>query len=158
MVIKYSADELIAIGEMVTLKECISRTPNQHDLEPQYHQVYVPSAQDQPTYGASASSKIPSNSISADNFLEDFAQFQHHLSQSIQFNRDIKMQLQDPSQNQEQQLSDSVAEFFKKAQQNFHPPSSIGQADSTTSTASKVRRLSDVEAELLSQLRGHIHV
>ena len=153
MVIKYSAPELIAIGEMVILKECIARIPDQRrqqELEPHYHQVYVPHDTFTPQRNASFS-------ISADNFLQDFAQFQHNLDQSIQLNRDINWQDQQTNRAQQEQrqqkLTNSVAEFFKKAQQNFHP--NPNQADSSSSRA---RRLSEVEAELLGQLRGHIHL
>lgn len=157
MVIKYSAPELIAIGEMVILKECIARIPNQQqsqqELEPQYHHVYVP-----PTSQDTFIPQRMSSSISADNFLQDFAQFQHNLDQSIQLNRDISCQEQATKAQQEreqQKLTNSVAEFFKKAQQNFHPNPSSTQADSTSTRA---RRLSEVEAELLGQLKGHIHL
>jgi hypothetical protein len=156
MVIKYSATELIAIGEMVILKECISRIPSQtqhHETEPQYQQVYVPSSQDTFTTQKTSSS----SSISADNFLQDFAQFQHNLDQSIQLNRDINWQseVHKTQQEQQQKLTNSVAEFFKKAQQNFHPNPNSSQPDSSSTRA---RRLSEVEAELLVQLRGHVHL
>lgn len=144
MVIKYSLAELNAIGEMVLIQECISRVP-------QYHQVYMP---DSTTNMESAQMNHSLNSISADNFLQDYAQFQHHLDQSIQLNRDISWQQQHTHMLQRQkqeQLTDSVAEFFKKAQQNFHPQTN-GKESIT-----KARRLSEVEAELLGQLRGHIN-
>lgn len=153
MVIKYSASELIAIGGVVTIKECISRAPQQRqqqESEPQYHQVYAPPAHDTST------PQRMSSSMSADNFLQDFAQFQQNLDQSIQLNRDIIWQGHTVNNNREQEkLTNSVAEFFKKAQQNFQPTPNLGQPDSTSYRA---RRLSEVEAELLDQLQGHIHL
>jgi hypothetical protein len=156
MVIKYSAPELIAIGEMVILKDCIARAPDQRkqqESEPQYHQVYVPPSQDT----AVAPQRTCSTSISPDNFLQDFAQFQHTLDQSIHLNRDINWQNQTikSQRDQQQKLTSSVAEFFKKAQQNFHPTPNSVQADSSSTRA---RRLSEVEAELLGQFKGHIHL
>lgn len=53
----------------------------------------------------------------------------------------------EPSYNelqQQQQLADSVAEFFRKAQLNFH-------AQTSGIDPTKVRRLSEVEAELIGQ-------
>lgn len=48
----------------------------------------------------------------------------------------------------DQQLTSSVAEFFRKAQQNFYSQTSI---DPT-----KVRRLSEVEAELVGGRQNHV--
>lgn len=155
MVIKYTIPELNAIGEMVLLQECISRMP-QCQAEPQYHQVYLPdTTTGMATAHQTRATPLP-NSISADNFLQDYAQFHSHLDQSIQQNRDTSWQQQHAymmqQQKQDQQLADSVAEFFRKAQQNFHPQKG------GTEAATRVRRLSEVEAELLGQLKGHLHV
>ena len=108
MVISYTIKELNAIGEMVILKECISRM--------------------QPT--------------SMSNFQLEFLQFQQQLQQQLGHQIEVNLDLQKP---QEQHLTSSVAEFFKKAQQNFYAQTSI---DPT-----KVRRLSEVEAELIGGRR-----
>lgn len=139
MVISYTIQELTAIGEMVLLKECISRVNNEAQ---QNHQP--PSDVIQPA---------TSTTTSATEFLNEFAQYQQKLTYPIGFNRDSRRpQYQNhhyqPQQQQQYQvqpsdppLTSSVAEFFKKAQQNFNPTNTI---DPT-----KVRRLSDVEAELI---------
>lgn len=155
MVIKYTIPELNAIGEMVLLQECISRMP-QYQAEPQYHQVYLPDTTTDTPKPQTRAEPLP-NSISADHFLQDYAQFHNHLDQSIQMNRDISWQQQHAymmqlQQKQDQQLADSVAEFFRKAQQNFRPQGGSSER------ATRVRRLSEVEAELLGQLKGHLHV
>lgn len=131
MVISYSIKELNAIGEMVILKECISRLPTEQISRQPSPPIVTTTVRYQP-----ATSTVKS----ASDFLNDFAQFQQQLGQSVQINRD-QNQNNWQSQYREPPLTNSVAEFFKKAQQNFNPP--------TTIDPTKVRRLSDVEAELI---------
>jgi len=104
MVISYSIKELNAIGEMVTIKECLSRVQSNNE-----------------------------NNNSPFECLQ--SQLQQQFGHQIKLNRE--------SCPNHGPLTSSVAEFFRKAQQNFYAQTSI---DPT-----KVRRLSEVEAELIGR-------
>lgn len=124
MVITYTIEELHNIGNIMALKRTLNH-PNNND-------IMVKNAQD---------------------FEENLVHFQKQLQmlghpiQVVQWPPAINnKQVADTTTHDDgQQLSSSVAEFFKKAKQNFHFGSDI---DPT-----KVRRLSDVEAELLGNKR-----
>lgn len=111
MVISYTIQELNEIGQRVILQECSSRF--------------------QQTNG----SKI------YNNFQQDLLQFQQQLQKHLGHPITVNSQSEDQSQNEhQQQLTSSVAEFFRKAQQNFLCEASLD--------ATKVKLLSEVEAEL----------
>lgn len=103
MVIRYSIQELTAIGEMVILKECISNAQKNDNK----------------------------------NFPEKFLQFVQECQK-----------LNQSMENSQDQLTSPVAEFFKRARQNFYPSTSV---DPT-----KVRRLSEVEAEIVRGRGGDV--
>lgn len=123
MVICYTIKELNAIGETVILKELLAR------LQPDYVQPSGPQFV---------------------NYHQQY--FQQQQQQSIDFNKsshqlisNMELENQQSAAGQQDQLTSSVAEFFKKAQQNFYAQTNI---DPT-----KVRRLSEVEAELIGGSR-----
>lgn len=97
MVIRYSIQELNAIGEIVILKECISdarTTPNNE-----------------------------------------------HANKLLKFMQECERQMNKCQQDTDVRLTSSVAEFFRRAQQNFYTSTSI---DPT-----KIRRLSEIEADII---------
>lgn len=98
-----------------------------------------------------------SRSMTADTFLKDFAQLQQKLglmrpakpqnhsgsvSQIMSHFQSTGYNSQQNNSTSNNQLTESVAEFFRKAQQNFRP-------NVAPEGPAKVRRLSDVEAEMI---------
>lgn len=122
MVITYSIEELHNIGNMLALKQCLEQNSN----------------------------------ISIVKNVQDYEESLLHLQQQLHMlGHPVQVMPKPPiyadqletmistTTNRNQPLASSVAEFFKKAKQNFHPEINI---DPT-----KVRRLSEVEAELISE-------
>lgn len=129
MVIKYSIPEMLAIGEKVTLEQCFTPAgANQVSSTTLPHSV----------------SDYDQASIINRNFQRDLIEFRKQLLElghPIQVSRDYTATYESCHNCQDQQLSESVAEFFRKAQQNFYT--------NTAMDATRVRRLSEVEAELI---------
>lgn len=154
MVICYSIKELNTIGEMVILKECISRIP------PQSAQSQQPT--NLVTSSINPTSVTTNNNNNNANFQQEFLLFQQQLQQQLGNQIQVDISNYVKAQNQQlnadsgpesptsttpdnQQLTSSVAEFFRKAQQNFYAQTSINPT--------KVRRLSEIEAELIASRR-----
>jgi len=107
-----------------------------------------------------------SRSMTADSLLRDFVQFQQKFGAAKTqdpftafteppiSDKDIIMaRFQNKDSHNHPQLTDSVADFFRKAQQIFRPNNTIGVSDPAAiyiSQPNRVRRLSDVEAELIA--------
>lgn len=125
MVISYTIKELNEIGQRVILQECFARM--------------------QPPHQQTNGSKNYNN-----NFQQELLQFQQQLQKQlghpITVNSQSEEQLQhEHHHHRQQQLTSSVAEFFRKAQQNFLCEASLD--------ATKVKLLSEVEAELIGDRR-----
>lgn len=73
--------------------------------------------------------------------IEAQFRYQSDIESDIYNQNNRALEQQQYEIHQHQQLTDSVAEFFRKAEQNFYSQASI---DPT-----KVRRLSEVEAEII---------
>lgn len=142
MVICYTIKELNAIGEKVILSElsgklCQKQTIS-HDFPPDSE------------INSLVSSTVPGNGYNFQQELLQFEQQIHQLGLQIRVNRAPPVPHYQPSVigayqpiRQEPQLTSSVAEFFRKATLNLNPQANID--------TSKVRRLSEVEAELLGR-------
>lgn len=122
MVITYSIEELHSIGNMLSLKQCI----DQHKIQKQPPPIQLRNEFQENLIHLQRHLEMLGHPIQVSDGRSITNQFQHH---------------QQPDQSQ-QPLTSSVAEFFKRAKQNSHFSISI---DPT-----KVRRLSDVEAELMA--------
>lgn len=128
MVIRYSVEELIAIRNLVTIQEYMKQVMEQKARQEEFQVFFRLQQQIEAQCRDQRSQSVdytPSNQ----------GQHQHQQQQQNQ------VQAQQQQQNGSLQLTDSVAEFFRKAEQNFYSQASI---DPT-----KVRRLSEVEAELI---------
>lgn len=123
MVISYTIPQLNEIGEKVLLRRCISK------MQPQEHQHQQDFT-------------IDLTPTTNHNFEQEFLLFQQQLQQQLGHQIPVNREI---SGSYDQPLTSSVADFFRKAQQNFYAQSSI---DPT-----KVRRLSEVEAELIGNRR-----
>lgn len=116
MVIRYSIEELNNIGEMVILRECI-KSKNQKE---------------------ECTNKANKLMQDCEFKLMDICQ------QEMDIHRMAQPQHQLPDSTSP--LTSSVAEFFKKAQQNFYLKTNI---DPT-----KIRRLSEIESEMVRGRTG----
>lgn len=119
MVITYNPKELNMIGEYVIIRDLISQ-------------------------------------MQVDTIQQQFEMFQNkvQLDYNFKIKSNDQMKEQDDKESTDfeadsggEKLTKSVADFFKKAQQNFYSQSNI---DPT-----KVRRLSEVEAELFNQSQSY---
>lgn len=120
MVISYTMDELLAIGEKVTLEGLMAGS-----------RYGLNDTKEADIYEFSELHKLTQVNITD--------HIQQICRMSSQFTKDDQGR-QEPTS---EELAESVVEFFRKAQQNFYAKTSI---DPT-----KVRSLSEVEAELISQ-------
>ena len=150
MVISYTIQELNAIGEIVFLKECISRMSLQQQQQHQYHQQHYYHHHHQEQYqrqNSESGSPLPSYyQTEHKSFTRDNSLSANDLIQSIIRDIGIIERPQLPPVRQEPPLlTNSVAEFFRKAQQIYRPEPNV---DPT-----RARRLSDVEAELITSRR-----
>lgn len=156
MVISYSIQELYAIGEMMTITELLARGKSSSaelECNNKFNTVdFIKTFQklintqlhptvDQQQSVSTSNSNINSTSSNYSNHEGDE---QSQQQQPLILNRSdgtTDSGVAGGIDNNQGSLTLSVAEFFRKAQQNFYAQASI---DPT-----KVRRLSEVEAELI---------
>lgn len=112
MVIRYSIQELNAIGELVIIRECLSNAAREREGSEKFQK-----------------------------FMQECDLHIKKYQIEMDIHRLTQPQDQSPDSSSQNQLTSSVAEFFKKAQQNFYVSTSI---DPT-----KIRRLSEIEAEIV---------
>lgn len=124
MVIRYSIEDLLAIGEKVILRECVSRYETPVVMNPLEFQL-----------------------MQLQQLQRLQSQFGNHLH--IQMEADV---FEPCDMSHQEPLTSSVADFFKKAQQVLYTQEDhyFGHVIDPR----KARRLSDVEAELLGRGYG----
>lgn len=123
MVIRYSIEDLLAIGEKVILRECVSRYETPIVMNPLEFQL-----------------------MQLQQLQRLQSQFGNHLH--IQMEADV---FEPCDMSHQEPLASSVADFFKKAQQVFYPlDDSYVNAIGDGVDPRKARFLCDVEAELFS--------
>lgn len=123
----YSIKELYAIGEKVILQECLSRM---HTADGSYN-----------------NNNNNTDHNLGSHFQQELLHFQLQLQKQLGHPITVNSKSEEMSQqdHRQQQLTSSVAEFFKKAQQNSLCEPSFD--------VSKVKLLSEVEAEMLGDRR-----
>lgn len=161
MVISYSVPELYAIGEMMCIRELLAKS-RLGAIGSDRTKTVAPSTNSidnniiQSLFSSRAGSGCNCNAISNHNSINNVVTIDEPSStrndiggtlncSNSSSNKQSYTSSQSVSPNQQYQsdekLTSSVADFFRKAQQNFYP-----QVIDPT----KVRRLSDIEAELVT--------